>query len=90
VDVADPGAPLLVGVYDTPGDAREVVITGDYVLLADGPGGLRVLAIHDPRHPREVATYATPDYARQVVIANGLLYVADRLGGLYIFGLTSP
>jgi hypothetical protein len=43
VDVSNPAAPRQVGFLETPGDAREVVVDGEVVYVADGAGGLLVL-----------------------------------------------
>ena len=45
VDVSDPAAPAVVEVYDTPGLARGVAVSGSYVFVADGRA-LLVLSDH--------------------------------------------
>ncbi|MBI5487742.1 MAG: hypothetical protein HY905_10455 [Deltaproteobacteria bacterium] len=55
--------------FDTPGDARALVVDGDRVWVADGPSGLQVIdtALHRPdAAPAVVASYPTPDICRDV------------------------
>lgn len=42
-DVADPSHPELRGQYDSPGWAGAVATAGNLVVVADNPGGLRIL-----------------------------------------------
>jgi hypothetical protein len=42
VDVSDPSAPIEVGSTDTPGDARNLALSGGMVVVADGDAGLAV------------------------------------------------
>jgi len=42
-DVSNPAAPVEVASYDTPGSAERVVVAGDSIYIADGPGGLAIL-----------------------------------------------
>ena len=36
IDVSNPGAPAIVGTYNTPGDATAVVVAGNHAFVADG------------------------------------------------------
>ena len=45
IDIADPASPVEVGFYDTPGDARGVVVSGSYAYVADADSGLRVIRL---------------------------------------------
>ena len=51
VNIANPAAPAAVGFYDTPGDAYDVAVAGDYAYVADGTAGLRVVNIANPAKP---------------------------------------
>jgi hypothetical protein len=52
IDVSNPANPQRVGGYDTSGSAYGVTVSGNYVYVADGPGGLVILG---PRTPRITA-----------------------------------
>ncbi len=43
IDVSNPASPREVGFYDTPGYAMGVAVSGPYVYVADGDGGLVIL-----------------------------------------------
>ena len=40
--MSTPSAPVEVGFYDTPGDARGVTVSGGYVFVADSEAGMEV------------------------------------------------
>ncbi|MCL4554068.1 MAG: cell wall-binding repeat-containing protein [Actinobacteria bacterium] len=44
IDVSNPVAPVLLGSLDTPGDAREVAISGTTAYVADAAAGLQVIS----------------------------------------------
>jgi len=44
-------------LYETPGKAEDVFISGNYAYIADGIGGLRMVNISKPYGPYEVAFY---------------------------------
>ncbi len=89
VDVSNPGAPQRRLIYETPGTAEDVFISGNYAYIADGNGGLRMVNISKPYGPYEVAFYETPGKAQAVHAAGGYVYVADDTGGL-LFLKPSP
>ncbi|MEK7677697.1 MAG: hypothetical protein AAB676_17855, partial [Verrucomicrobiota bacterium] len=71
-DVATPAAPVRVGVYDTSGNARGVVVAGGYAYVADGWAGLQVIDVRNPTAPVRVGGYDTSGHASGVVVAGGL------------------
>jgi hypothetical protein len=86
VDVSDPTTPVEVGVYDTPGDAESVYVTGGpstgrrgepvepsgrrHAYVVDG-FGLRVVDVSDPAAPVGVGAYDTPGLALDVHVTDG-------------------
>jgi len=90
VDVSDPAHPVEVGFYDTPGSAEGVAVLGDYVYVADGDAGLRIVDVSDPVHPAEVGFYDTPGYALGVAVLGDYAYVADVWMGLRIVDVSDP
>lgn len=83
VNVADPTAPVDVGSYDTPGEARDLAVSGPYVYMADDRGGLRIFDVTDPALPVEVA-YNDTIIAYNVVLAGDHAFVLHDWSGLYI------
>lgn len=82
----------LVGSCDTPTDAREVAIHGDYAFVAEwGHPALLVMDISDPTNPTQVASLDLPDAAAGLTISGNYLYIADvYAGGLQVVDITVP
>lgn len=83
------GHPILATVH-TPGSANNVVVSGDYVYVADGSGDLRVLDISDPEAPVAVGACAIPGTARDVAVAGDHAYVAAHDHGLQVIDISDP
>jgi hypothetical protein len=60
VDVSNSARPTLTGSYFTSGQARDIVVAGDYLYVAAGPLGLRVVDISSPDVSVEIAAYLPP------------------------------
>ncbi len=75
VDVSTPQAPVIVGVADTPGFARNVAVAGSFAYVADGGPGLTIVDISTPASPSIQTTLATGN-AFDVKIVGNLAYVA--------------
>ena len=60
VDVSDPLSPVVLGVLETPGEAKDVVVREDRAYLAVGDAGLVVADITDPASPSFIASVDTP------------------------------
>jgi hypothetical protein len=81
---------LPIGQVDTPSNARNIHIGGDYAYVADGRAGLIIVDISDPRTPFIVSRYDTPDYANDVFVSGNYAYVADGEGGLQVITIEDP
>ena len=79
-----------VGGHDTPGYAWNVVLSGNYVYVADGQAGLQVFDITSPTSPTLVGSHDTPGTAFSLAIAGTYAYVADSYGGFHIFDISDP
>ncbi|MDX1998703.1 MAG: Ig-like domain-containing protein [Thermoanaerobaculia bacterium] len=81
VDVTNPLAPEIVGAVDTPGNANDLVIVGDYAYVADG-NGLVIVDLADPTAPQIVASWLLPGDASQtgpvsdLAVQDGRTYLA--------------
>ena len=89
-DVSDLTTPILLGSYDTLGNASALSVAGSFVYLADGEAGLRVIGIDDLTEPVEVGSYDTPGYAMDVVVLHSYVYVADKTEGLRVIDVSDP
>ena len=60
VDVSVPGEPVIVGAFDTPGNANDVKAVGTLAYIADGSAGLQIVDVSDPTAPVGVGAVDTP------------------------------
>ena len=82
--------PLLVGGYDTAGDARGIALAGGFAFIADGSAGLQVVNISDPAQPTLAGSFDTSGEATGVSVWGNLAYVADGASGLQVINITNP
>ena len=91
IDVSEPHNPVEIGTLDTPGQAMDVAVQGDYAYVADHyQGGLRVIAVSEPSAPWEVGSYDTPGHALGVAVLGPYAYVADYWEGLRVIDVSVP
>jgi hypothetical protein len=67
--------PLRLAQVDTPGDARRVALSSDYIAVADGPAGLAIIDITDPPNARISQQVNLGGTAGPVTISAGVAYV---------------
>ncbi len=82
-----------IGWCDTPGEAMDVVLHGDYAYAADRQNGVQVIDISDVTQPDllEGAGFdPSYGYAYSVDVMGDYLLAAIGGGGLYIFDITDP
>jgi hypothetical protein len=56
VDASDPESPQIIGQLDTPSEAHDVKVSGNFAYLQENEVGVRVIDISNPTAPRSVAT----------------------------------
>ncbi|MFN8457669.1 MAG: hypothetical protein U0401_23930 [Anaerolineae bacterium] len=86
VDISNPTTPHLTDklYYDRPLDFQDMVSTDDYVYIADGIAGLRILNALDPANLVEVDSFGALGKVLDVAVSDGYIYLANGSGGLYI------
>lgn len=82
---------MTVGVYNTPGYAQAVAVSGVYAYVADGNGGLRIINISNPGSPTLAGfcAWLTCSVAG-VAVRGNYAYLADDNRGLYIVDISNP
>jgi hypothetical protein len=90
IDVTDPKAPILKGVLDTAGEARDVAAYGSIALVADGPGGLLAVDIANPAAPKVAGSWDSPGEATGIVLRDRSLFLAAGSAGLQIVDIADP
>ncbi len=84
---------ILVGSFELPGNARDLVVDDDYAYLA-GTMGLYVVDISNPESPYLAGDYETPNPAEYVAVTSGYAYITVGSGlggdGLYALDISDP
>lgn len=62
VDVSNPQQPVKLGVYDTPGDAKDVEVVDKIAYVADREGGLQVIDVTDSEKPTRLGSVDLYNY----------------------------
>ncbi|HEU4889413.1 MAG TPA: Ig-like domain-containing protein [Thermoanaerobaculia bacterium] len=84
IDISNPRAPVLAGSFNTPGDARDVVLgPRGIAFVADGPGGVRILDVSNAAQPVEVASFATQTEAQGVSLDGTTLVALSGYSGAF-------
>lgn len=79
-----------LGGFNTAGDAKNIVVVGNYAYVADGANGLVILNIADPKNPVLAGSFDTAGTANDVAVSNGYAYVADGSDGLVVINVSNP
>ena len=90
IDVSNPGAPVEVASFGTPGPAWDVAVDGVHAFVADEWTGLRVIDVSTPESPSEESSFDTPREAHGVAVSGSYAYVADSGGGLRVINVSTP
>ncbi len=90
IDTTRPPNFTLHNSFDTGGSALDLLVDGDYLFVADGPGGLVIVDVANPRNPQLAGEEATPTDARAVAKDADTVYVAGGTEGLFVFDVSDP
>jgi len=80
----------IIGHYDTPGWANDVVIIGNYAYVADGPQGLAIVDISDSTLPDYVNQISLPGNTYTIAGTSQYLYIGDKEDTLRVLSLSNP
>ena len=86
-DTPKPGTPFYM---DTSGDAKDVVVSGNYAYVADEDSGLAIIDISNPASPGSPVYVDTSGSAHGVTVSGDYAYVADYTSGLAIIDISNP
>ena len=87
-----PFAISLLGSYDTPGNAWQVEVYGDYAFVADYQAGLRIIDVTNPANPLPMGAYDDPSPGNapyKLHVSGDYVYVAD-VNGLQVVDVSDP
>lgn len=93
-DISVPSNPSNLGTFDTPDDVSSfnpVAASGDYVFIANGQDGLRIMDVSNPSTPR-VESLCSEFSAKSLAISGRYAFcIGKSMGsGLYIADISSP
>ncbi|MBT3232940.1 MAG: choice-of-anchor D domain-containing protein [Calditrichaeota bacterium] len=81
---------LEIGSFNTPGDANDIVVVGEFAYVADNQAGLRIIDISNPEDPAEIGFVDTPGSALSVVVSGDIALIGDGPRGLIIVDISNP
>ena len=93
IGISDPTNPQIIGSVDTSYQARDLVLNGNIVYLADYPqGGLKAIDISNPAAPAIMATESTGGYLNDIAVSGSLAFGADtfRVNAVPIYSIVNP
>jgi len=71
-----------------------VGVYADWLYVADGPNGVKIVDITDPQNPNKVTEYTDIEYAHDISIAISTdkvwAFVTTGQGGMHILDITEP
>ncbi len=89
LDVSQPGAPVQVGRYTSPGSLQAVRVAGSLAYLAAGPGGLEIVDVGNPANPRLLGSYAGSNL-NAVWVTGDRAYATSSTEGLLVLDVSNP
>ncbi|MDD5626100.1 MAG: DUF2341 domain-containing protein [Patescibacteria group bacterium] len=82
--------PRIVSIYDTPGTALDVAISGNYAYVADSDQGLEVFDITTPSAPILKSRLTSLSSSYGITISGNYAYVSGYNWGLWIVDISNP
>lgn len=77
LDVANPTAPLQVGLFSAPRGIADIAVQGDLAYVVYGSGfEFAIIDISEPGSPQEIAAHELPDYGQAITVSDDMIYVA--------------
>jgi len=96
-DISDADHPLEIshteigeGRFPDIDDADGLYVSGEFVYMTAGQGGLHIISIADVENPQLISTFDTPGSANHVCVRDNIAYVADWEDGMRIIGVSDP
>lgn len=71
-------------------EARDVALSGDVLIVADGKFGLKLFDVRDPANPRRIGTSSSYFFQSAVVTQDDIAYVAGGIGGVEVVDISNP
>ncbi|MFZ5434618.1 MAG: LVIVD repeat-containing protein, partial [Calditrichota bacterium] len=89
IDLHNPATPVLLSNYNMTGEARDLVMTDQYVYMV-GTSGLRIIDIANMNQPVEVGSFTASVNFRALSVAGNYVYISDIAMGMRIVNVSDP
>jgi|GEM_PF-2092947 len=89
VEVSDAANPQEIGVYDTPGEARDLALNNDYVYIAQSEYGVAIIDVSNPYQPIIAECIDNIGTCLSVDVSQNYLYAVAN-SDLFSFDVTQP
>ncbi len=94
LDMAEPLSPAVTSTVDTPGEARDFVLSGERLYVADGTGGLAIVNVSIPTAAYlEGSVDEMPGIAEEIALSGTVAYVTQfdlPPTSLHVFNVANP
>ena len=83
-DLSDINRPVLLNIIQTM-EARDLVVKGKLLYIADGQNGVKIYNIHNIKFPSKIKNIPSAAFTRGIMVDDEYIYKADGDGGLEIY-----
>lgn len=90
VDISTPSSPLVIGTFNTPGQAYDVFVDDTLAYIADGTMGLRIWSVANPSSPYEIGYDNTNGITQGIDKSGNHVYLAEGGAGIKVFNVSDP
>lgn len=99
LDISDPSNPILLGQVATNGVINDISKAGNYIYLAEGESGLKIIYVSDPSNPFQVSELMFSGPVNKLICSEHTLYITEgkyydgnqwQGGGLRIVNVEDP
>lgn len=89
-DISSPASPVRLGLYDTPGEALGVAVSGSTAYVGDSKSGLQIINVSNPASPTLIGTFDTNDSCGKLAISGNQILTADCWDGMRAINVSNP
>ncbi|MCX6160931.1 MAG: hypothetical protein NTV87_06290 [Ignavibacteriae bacterium] len=89
-DISNPGSPVFLSAFRSPGSSLDVKIAGNLAYIADGNAGICIANIGNPAQPYFIAQINTDTDVRGIEYTPNFMLTAEYNSGTEVFNLFNP
>ncbi len=88
VNITDRATGDFISITDTPGEALDVKVVDNHLIVADKTLGFTIFNIDDITDPQLVSSGDTSGYAQDIDVVDDLMAIASGGGGVYLYDIS--